>query len=120
MVNRCKDCPLYKDGKCELDNKPYLCTIKNYRGNYISEEYSNITYITPAGVVLKFKSEAKRQSFLRILKYRVDQLKKLDGKIFKFTGEGKSFDLTDLIEKCYLKTYKEVVAHGNKDNKTSA
>lgn len=109
---KCKYCCHNKNGACELNNKPYFCTIATRRGVVINIKDSNIVYHG-----LKFNSVTQKNKFLKLLKSRFNELNKIKDKLFVFTGNTKLFDISNLYVITYNKTYKDCVGNGIKNSK---
>ena len=79
--------------------------IKTRRGVFINLNDSDIT-VDYCDVTFKFSSYKKRDIFLNRVKESIQNLEKLQGKVYKITGENlKDYYIKELIYKIYINTY---------------
>ncbi len=117
IAKKCQGCTYYTAVGCAKEEKPYLCKIRDHRGNYKSLADSNIVYIDPTGVTRYFPSEFKKESYLNHCKQSIETLNRIEAKMIK---EGYVPELTSLKNEVYTIKYKEVVyGKQNKNNKTA-
>ena len=78
--------------------------IKTRRGVFINLKDSDILF-THNDKVYKFSSQKKREIFMKRCADAIILLKKLQGKIFRYTENTKDYNLNGLIEGVYDKIY---------------
>ena len=82
---------------------------KTRRGVYINIEDSDIVF-SHNGKVYKFSSFKKREIFLKRVSESINAIKKLNGKIFKYTDVlGKDYNIDALLNGVYDKVYKNML-----------
>lgn len=83
--------------------------IKTRRGVFINLNDSDIT-VNYCDVTFKFSSYKKRDIFLSRVKDSIHNLEKLQGKVYKITGENlKDYYINELIYKIYINTYNNML-----------
>lgn len=82
--------------------------VKTRRGVYIDLKYSDIITYSPNGQAYRFSSLKKQEMFNKRVKDGLDQIDKLQGKIYKIVGDKVSYDMTDLKESLFSKVYDEM------------
>ena len=81
---------------------------KTRRGVYINIEDSDIVY-SHNGKIYKFSSFKKREIFLKRVSESISAIKKLNGKIFKYTELSKDYNIDALLNSVYDKVYKNML-----------
>lgn len=117
IAKKCQGCTYYMEVGCAKEQKPYLCKIRDNRGNYKKLADSNIVYIDPTGVARYFPSEFKKESYLNHCEESIRNLERIE---VKMKHRGFTPDLTNLKNEVYTIKYKEVIyGKQNKNNRTA-
>ena len=82
---------------------------KTRRGVFINLADSNIVF-THNGITYKFSSNKKREIFLKRVSESINDINKLNCKIFRYTEVlDKDYNIDDLLDGVYDKVYKNML-----------